>query len=281
MAKKKSEFLSLIKSLSFVLLKNPLIVTPFIVLAIIDYAALTLIYLAPRAPFSKIMAPPIRRFWGEHFLHYPYNFSLIPKLFNYAHITISFTFGIFLSALFISLIAKKYNSDSEKVSFLDMVFTAIRKYIPMVIFFGVFYGLSQVLFKFTGMVVQKSAIEQSSVMGVQMVANFFWSFLLQVFFAFMFPILIIENVGLFRTFCMNFPAVFRNFKLVFFAVLIPSLLYAGIIVNMLLLPRMVQKYEPEVILVSLSINILLTVVIDLFITGFTSLLYMKIKNRKV
>ena len=282
MAPLKSRFRATLVSFKDVITKRPHLTVPFIILAFLDYAALTLIYLAPRDPLSKIMAPPIRKIWGEQYLHYPHNFSLIPKLFNYGHIFISFTFGLILSAVFIKLIS--FHFDPEKNihqrPFMSSIAIAFKKYIPMVIFFGVFYLLTQMLFKITGMAVPLFVESGSLVSIISLCLNFIGSFLLQTLFVFMFPILIISDQGLIRTFIDNFKLVFSHYRPVFFLIALPSLLYLIVMLNMIFLPRLVQRFEPEIVLVSLGINIFLTVIIDFFITGFSAILYCHIVKTK-
>src|SRR5512137_299041 len=53
---------------------------PFIIFVFTELVLLMLLYVAPRQPFNAVLAPPIRAFWGERFLHYPANFLLLPKL---------------------------------------------------------------------------------------------------------------------------------------------------------------------------------------------------------
>src|SRR3989338_10910657 len=84
-----------------VLKKDPTILFLFFVIGIFDAIALVILYFAPS---SIILAPVIRTLWGERFIHYPQNFVLLPKLFNYAHFLILSFFGIFVTGLAIKKI---------------------------------------------------------------------------------------------------------------------------------------------------------------------------------
>ena len=64
--------------------RYPIIVAPFIGVAMFEGFVLAVLFLAPRPPLSMALAPIIRAFWGEQFLHYPTNFLLLPKIFEYS-----------------------------------------------------------------------------------------------------------------------------------------------------------------------------------------------------
>jgi len=250
---------------------------PFLIIAFCDSIALTLIYLAPRYPISIILAPPIRKFWGEQFLHYPQNFSLIPRLFNYAHIFILFTLGIYFTGIFIKMchIYFKTKKNILKVKVLiPSCIIAIKKFIPMVIFFAIFYSLTMYSFNLISYLFDNLNLVNRFVKIAHLASNFILVLFLQSIFAFMFPALIVSNVGLIKAFKINFMLVFKNFWKILFVIFIPSILYALITINKYFMPRLVEIYEPEVIVLSLGFGIFITMLIDLFISGYTTVFYL-------
>ena len=117
---------------------NTSLILPFLIVALLDAVALALIFFAPRPPIASFLAPPIRKFWGDQFLHYPQNFVLIPKLFNYAHILTSFTFGIIMTGIFIKMsqsYLERRRHVLKKNVLLPAVVATFKKYVPMFIFF--------------------------------------------------------------------------------------------------------------------------------------------------
>ena len=72
-----------------ILRKDPTITILFALLALIEFVALTGLFLSHSAPFSYIFGPIIQTFYSEKFLHYPANFLLLPKIFNHAHLVIT------------------------------------------------------------------------------------------------------------------------------------------------------------------------------------------------
>ncbi|MFZ2405156.1 MAG: hypothetical protein WAW41_08470, partial [Methylobacter sp.] len=87
-----------------------MLLLPFAIFAAVEAALLTLIYLAPRAPFNVLLGPPIKTFRGEMFLHYPANFLLIPELSLFSRNIITVFIGSLLAgtaALMISHVYQK------------------------------------------------------------------------------------------------------------------------------------------------------------------------------
>jgi hypothetical protein len=280
MERVKPGFIAAYKKLFELLQKKPLLALPFIFLALCNFAALTLIYLGPRYPLSKLFAPPVRKIWGEQFLHYPQNFSLIPKLYNHAHVFISFTLGLFLTGIFIVLIARFFDDEKKKkIKIFNVFLTVLKKYLPMVLFFAVFYGINKLFFKLLGVSLAFFLGDSSVSVYCHLGGNFLVSVFLQTAFAFIFPAILLSGSGLFAALKHNVGLVKRNIKDVFIVVLIPSLLYVLVILNMIFMPWFLARFEPEVLLLSLSFNIIMTVLIDFFITGATTVFYLHLMDR--
>ena len=66
------------------ILRYPLILFPFVVLAFLEGLALELIYFFPAKPLASIAKPLVSRLFGEVFVHYPGSLVLLPQLFYYA-----------------------------------------------------------------------------------------------------------------------------------------------------------------------------------------------------
>ena len=60
--------------------RHPRLLFPFFSLALLEGAALCLWYYSPRPPVSKLLAPFVKAFFGDIYLHYPMNFLLLPRL---------------------------------------------------------------------------------------------------------------------------------------------------------------------------------------------------------
>ena len=84
------------KEVGRIVAKRPTVALPFLIAGLINAIALYILYLAPQHPVSALLAPPIRVYFGEQFLHYPANFLLLPRLFYAGEMVIDAFFGMFM-----------------------------------------------------------------------------------------------------------------------------------------------------------------------------------------
>jgi hypothetical protein len=281
MPKEPSVVKKTVKNLCVFCKENPVLVVPFLFVLFVDLVALFTLYFSPRPPISIIMAPPIRRFWGDQFLHYPMNFLLLPKLFNYSNIVLSTTIGVLMTGILLkwydilSFSSKRIYFSRD---FLVSLKIALKRYLPMVVFFIILYGLTiafqKYSLKFIMPLLPATTWGKVGYIGLLFMANV----VLQSFFAFVFPALIISKVSLFKAFKNNFMLVLKHLNVVFLFVFIPSLLHVFVIVIKYLLPQLMKIFEPEVMLVVLSLSIVVTTIVDFFITSFCGLLYIEYKS---
>ena len=87
MLTKKRSDKSVIELLRFsvvAIVRHPLIIYPFCIWISLQLLVLEVLYFSLRWPLSAFFAPIIRTLYSEAFLHYPFNFVLLPKLFHYS-----------------------------------------------------------------------------------------------------------------------------------------------------------------------------------------------------
>lgn len=70
---------------------------PFIAVAVLEALLVGVVWLAPFPPFSTLLAPPIRYFYGERVLHYPWHLWLLFHAMKHTHLIASTLLGAFLS----------------------------------------------------------------------------------------------------------------------------------------------------------------------------------------
>jgi len=81
---------------------------PFLATAVIELLAVGVIWLAPQPPFSKILAPPIRFFFGEKVLHYPFHLWLLYHAMKHTHVVAALAGGVFFSGLACVMVRHSY-----------------------------------------------------------------------------------------------------------------------------------------------------------------------------
>ena len=72
---------------------------PFILTALIELLFVGILWLAPQPPFSKVLAPPIRYFFGDKFLHYPLHLWFLYHAMKHTNLVASILVGAFMSGV--------------------------------------------------------------------------------------------------------------------------------------------------------------------------------------
>lgn len=105
---------------TFKLIKtNPVLLVPFLIILIFQVIMLILFYYFPCQPVSAVLVPPVRAFYGEMYIHYPYNFMVLPRMFDIANVIISILFGIVMTGAMIGMVSEF--EDNKSVSFKENV----------------------------------------------------------------------------------------------------------------------------------------------------------------
>lgn len=248
-----------------VLVEDPAVILIFLLLGLFDFAALLLISLAPSEPVSYAIAPIIRAFWGERFLHYPDNFLLMPELFHHAHFALGCLFGVFFSGLAIKKI--QASLAGEKLTAAGAASGVMRKYLALIAVWSVTSWLfTQLLLRTLGALPPRLEIQVS--------ASFALGLVFQSFMAFMLPSILITEDRWFKSVWKG--AVF-GFKKLFFSfglLAVPMLFISVLTFFKALAPAFVQ-YSPEAVFWILSAGIVVSVFVDLFITSSTTVYFLK------
>lgn len=264
----RPKVLTLLKSSIGTLTNHGIIFYPFAIIAFIQLLVLEILYFIPRWPLNTFFGPIIGKLWSDTFMHYPINFSLLPKLFQYSQVPIFIFCSSFLIATSIKIIHLLNNE--EEVKFGKVIVSLIPTYIFIVmasmisfLFVMLFYhGYSQIYAR---------ALEIRSTSGA-----FYWvkativhgapffSLLLTIvgttLFAYVLPLLVIEKRKIFSALIENFKLVFTSPFKTFFIVFLPSIIYA-----LILLLRNQIPFEgrvPELRAISIVVSIFVTVIID-------------------
>lgn len=253
--------------------QNPIILLPFFIVGLFDVLLLILIYLAPRPPLSALLAPPIRVFWGERFLHYPFNLLLIPRLFDYGHIVSTAFIGVLMTGAAIGML-KQAREGLKPNIFFNLV-KSLRMYLRLLVIWLVMFGLVSAAFKGLPAVFH---FKQGAASQIVLSAAFFVSILIQALFIYAIPAVIIEEkkAGAAIKRSMSFSkSVFIPTLLL---VALPTLIYIPMIILRGKLPVLMSKVFPETVLIFLGIGIVISVVIDCLITSSTAILFLNKKK---
>ena len=260
----------------------PSIVIPFLAFTIIELIALIALYNIPRQPLVGILGPPVRTFWGEKFLHYPYNFLILPKISYYSRIVLSVFFGSLLMGTAIALIgAFHYKKPIRLGKALQFAF---RKYIllfaVLLLLTALYYFLDKCIT--LGLVKYFIAghkkllfLNAKAWLGpILPVLTFLLAILLQSLFAYALPAVIIGNEKLLSALWKSVVLCKRLFITTLIIVTVTLLLFVPILTLIYNSTFLINKLFPEFILYVLIAGVIAySLIIDLCLTLFTTNIY--------
>ncbi len=242
--------------------RSPCILLPFTIVAFIEGISLSLLFLAPRPPLSTLLAPPIRKFVGESYLHYPYNFLMLPSLFDYVNIIITIFIASLMIAWSVGMI-KEINEGNFHNLMYHTFISAIKRYLAVVIVYIIVTFLIAGIFNSVKFLSMNSSpyvkfVNQWTFMQMAMICSFLITIAIESFFVYIIPLMIISKRGIIRAIKESFSIGRQIFLPTFFLILIPNLLNG--IITYLEQKNYLSVYAPfpEVTLFLLGGKILLT-----------------------
>lgn len=269
--------------------KHPQLLLPFIIFFILEISVLLFLFVIPREPIVKLFGPPIRTLWGEGFLHYPFNFILLPKLASLSRLVLTVFIGSFITGWAVFLASTLYYK--KTLRFSETVSQTLKKYVSLffvvsivtlvLYFFGKLIGLALLKYFSSGHAKLLFIPARIWLGPIEACIGFILSVLVQALFIYAVPILLLNNdkpirslarsVGMFK----RFPVV--TTLLVFF----PILLYVPVIVLLSNAQFLIYKVFPESVLCVLFLgSAISSLLIDPFITIASTQIVIKDKEAR-
>ncbi len=268
--KSHKQLIPLLKEAVNSFVANPIILLPFITTAFIQMLVLEIIYFAPRFPLVHFFGPIIRRMEGEAYLHYPQHLLILPKWFQTAQYFLFIFVSSFLIAVAIEII--KNINNNKKVTFPNALRTMLPQYVHIclagILTFLVFFILS----KLHGLIIGR-AMQIRSDEGIFHIIKVvvlygvpYFNLLIGTFatavFAFVLPIIVIEQKKILQAVALNFKYLWGSFWFIFFIVLIPMLFYVPILLLQGNLSSIASRTFEGMRLLSPAISIVVLTLID-------------------
>jgi len=250
--------------------KYPKLFLPFVILGGVELISLYLLYLAPQRPISSLLTPPIKAFWGEKFIHYPFNLFLLPRLFTHVRTLNSASVGVLTTGILISMFF--YIKEGLGARFWASLFHSIKKFFPLLSIWLILFILSSLVSKLTSF----SHFPKYSFLLPYF--TFLVIVLLEIPFIYAMPAIVIGRVSFFLAIKESFSLCKKFFFPTAGLVIIPSLLYLPVIVLRINSFFLMKKFFPEIILIVLGTDIFLSIVIDFLIVASTTILYLNQKS---
>jgi hypothetical protein len=255
---------------------HPRILFPFFITALSEIFFLTLFYYAPRPPLLSILGPPIRKFVGEAYLHYPANFALLPTLFYYGQVFVWLTVGVCMLGVAVNMI-NQVHEGRPIPSIIGSFNRAIRRYPALFLFALLIFLLSMASFRIPRFLIMKFYfLPRGKFFSLQ--AFFFVSFLIAIvietFLVYGIPSCLIERRSFIGALKRTLKISKEMFVPTFILVLIPRLLDLIIAFLKQKLPLIMAKTFPDITLFILGAGIAVIFVTDLIVIASATNLFL-------
>ncbi len=284
----KPTIFSLLKNSAETLIANPVIFYPLVITAFVQLITLEILYFAPRQPLVVFFGPLIKH-WGETFLHYPFYFMLLPKLFFYVQVVIYLFMGSFFNGLAVAVI---YAINTEKkIRFKNILRESLPAYIHVFIAAILSYSIYTAL-TFLYKLVWNRALLIKSEAGIygllkkvivvgEPFANLLIGVVVTTLFIFVFPLIMIDKKKIGAALIQNFKRVFRSFWLMLGVILIPTLFYIPILLLRSNVSMIADRLVPGISLLLIFLSVAVSVLIDAVVFTAVTTYYLFKKEKRI
>jgi len=254
------------------MVRKPVILLPFFIIAFLEALALEVIYFSARKPLSYIALPIIKKFFGAVYTHYPYNLVKLSQMVYFAQIAISIFIGVFLTAICVNMV--KNIKENLPLKPAALVKNASKRYLSFFIFGIVVVASMHFLKKGDAFLISKvsrlaarqlSGISAEAVSVIFALFMFVTNVVLQVFLVLTVPIIVIRRYRIGRALLSSIALGFRNFLKLFGLILMPMAVYLPVTFLRSYSPNLVIKLFPEVSLYIVGLGIVAAAFVECFI----------------
>ncbi len=280
---KKISVVAVWRSAINLIISQPRILIPFAVLALVEIVQLFILANSPHFPVSKLMAPPIERIWGGVFLHYPYIYELLPRLFYYAKMTAGIFVGGVTTAMACVLVLqlKKGKRFSLKTAFRKSLACYVSLFLLMLLLYvAVHFAMKQpqvlMMLAFRGKAKLLFMGPQLWFGVILPSALFFMAVVLQGLFVYSIPYIIIKGKKFLPALWGGMVLFVKNALRTIVLVGAPMILYIPVTIVRSNINILADKFGPESIVCVLFISVLVSVlVVDALVTVATVLFFIE------
>jgi hypothetical protein len=252
--------------------EHPVVLVPFIIIAFFETLILEIANFCTRKPLAMVFVPIVRKFFGEQFLHYPENFTLVPKLFNLGQIVIYILVSVFLTAVAVQIFFHIKNG--SPIVRRAIVKNSAKKYMAFIGYGLIFILVMIIIERSEGFLFLKAA-KVLSRHTLKMPAElfrvgsslimFFTNVISQVFLILTIPIIIIEKKKFLKAILGSIILGARNFLKVLWLILLPFFFYVPVFLAKTFMPIVMDKTFPEISFYVTLFGILISIFVDCFI----------------
>ncbi len=282
---KKVSIIGVIWRVAFNALKNhPVILIPFCISGILKLLGLLIIFLSIFYPLSIVCAPIIKTLWGETFLHYPFNFNLMPKVFYYVQIAIYIFIDGLLSGMAVWMVFQ--SNEGRRPQVLESFKKVFPKYVILASFLLTIFLIMHFISQAENLVILRllklkfvALLANTGMLNfIKVFFNFFVIVLIETGFAFVIPFVVLGNRRFFKAIAGSFLLVKKVFPATFVLIVVPTLITLPFSLLKTGLPVLMNKTLPEITFLVLGLSVVVIVFVDCIVTTSLAFLYLSRKD---
>ena len=114
---------------------------PFLFIAFVELLMVGVLWLAPQAPFSKLLAPPIQFFFGNRAVHYPWHLWFLYHAMKHTHLFTSLLVGAFLSGVACLMVRQIH--EGKSLSLRNTLHNGEIRYFRVVILWAIAWAVAR------------------------------------------------------------------------------------------------------------------------------------------
>lgn len=265
--------------------KRPIVMMPFFIIAFFEGLALELIYFSTRKPLSVIAVPIIKKFSAEVFTHYPYYLAKVPKIFYYSQVLIYVFAGVFLSAISVNML--KNIKAGLPLKSNALIRNALDRYLSFIAFGAIMAAIIFLLERtgsFAYMQLVKMPLKIFPNMAPKIHGFLFTCFMflldmiVQTFLVLTVPIIVIEKAPLWKAILRSMKLGLFNFFKILPLIALPLILYFPVMVLKSFSTDLAGKTFPEVVLFIAAAGIIASAFVECFIVTCASQFLLEINR---
>lgn len=267
---------------------NRVLYLPFVIFFAVEFFCLIIIYLSNYQPLSFVFGPIVKAFWGEQFLHFPFNFILLPKFASLSRLVLSVVIGSVLSGAATLIAANLYHK--KNMQFPEAILKTLKKYISLFVILFILNAALYFFFKLIGLVLFKFFSHGSKELFfipvhfwsyglIPIMINFIVAVFFQAVFIFSVPLVMLDNLKPLTAMARSVMLFFKLFRTTSLLVTLLMLIYLPILILNMKTAALIENVFPEfIIIIAIMGSVLSSLILDPLITVASTLLFIKNKE---
>jgi tetratricopeptide (TPR) repeat protein len=240
------------------------LLAPFLVCAFVQACLVGLVWLAPQQPFSAGLAPPVRYFYGDRVLHYPWHLWFLYFSMKHAHLLTSLVIGAYMSGIACAMVQGIHQQTSPTMQ--KALAAGKVRYGRTMLLWVITWGIAK---GFMVAVERVVAVEQVAPMSAALLWGVIGALVaLQALLAYAIPVSVFEDARWWKALWRSIREALRHPLSTLAVVFLPSVAVIGfgVIASPNRLAGWMSATTPEIAVAFVAIRLVVWTLADAFLT---------------